>query len=320
MKFKILLLLLSLAASVQVNAQTKKKDDAKKKSSPYIDDKSKKTTKKPKPEPVKQKAEPAKKTFEAPKSAEELEKRRAEIKEKEILERKEAEAKKAKAMKEMSFAQELATSSMRASSGFRLGVNLMQFPFESLSTVRLGELNTPVVEGGKILRDELVGGAVAPGFNGALFFRLSKGSFYVQPEVLFQTKGGKIMIKNNGATQSTSNIRFGSVEVPIMFGIRSRALRFTTGPSIGYNFTMGSGLNDFAKKYSATIKAEDKLVKQFGLGYNAGIGYEKNRNIFDFRLNMALQQPVSMQLGTESVPAELNLRPRVFQFSFGRIF
>jgi Outer membrane protein beta-barrel domain len=313
MKSKFLLLLTISLFSISAIAQKKKGEK-----SPYMKEAPKQKVKTPapgnsttpKPAPVRPK--------EAPKTAEELEKRRAEIKDKQATEKKELQEKKAKALKEMSFAQELATSSIRFSSGFKLGANLMALNMADINPARFNENGLPVLVNGQIVKDALSSsGQVGIGYNAALFTRISKGSFYLQPEIMIQTKGGAFSIKKGTEAAQKVNVRYNNIEIPLMFGIRSRNLRFTTGPSIGFALKANSGLINGLKSY--TDQDLSGLITKFNFGYNAGVGFEKNNNIIDFRLNLSFKKPTNIALGTDAISSQFAFSPRIFQFSYGRI-
>ncbi len=332
MKSKILLLLFVSLFSLLTHAQKKKNDK-----SPYMKESPKQKTKTPAPgnsvtpkqAPVKPKeasksstssnsTEKAANSKEAPQTAEELEKRRAEIKEKQALEKKELLEKKAKALKEMSFAQELATSSIRFSSGFKIGANLMDLNMADINPARFSENGIPVLVNGQLVKDFLSSnGQIGIGYNAAMFARISKGSFYLQPEIMIQTKGGAFSVKNGAEIPQKTYISYHNIEIPLIFGIRSRNLRFTTGPSIGYALKANSGLLNVLKSY--TDKDVSDVITKFNFGYNAGVGYEKNKNIFDFRLNLSFKKPVNIALGTDAISNQFGFSPRIFQFSYGRI-
>ncbi len=316
MKTKILVLFVLLTAVFSGYAQKKKTTTTK---SPYMKEAPKQKTKTPLPSSPSKTTKPAPiQPKEAPKTQAELNQRRAEIKAKEILEKKDAKETKEKAMKEMSFAQELASSSIQTTTGFRVGANILALNLIEVSPIRLSESGTPVLDKGSVVRDVFSSkGQIGVGYNVAMFFRISKGSFYIQPELMFQTKGGNFNIKKADNTSQKIAVRYGSVEIPLMFGIRSRNLRFTMGPSFGYGFKMNNNLSNAIKQYTDTPPAS--LIRKFNVGFNAGIGYEKDKNIFDFRMLFGLKKPIDFMLGNASTPTAFGLNPRVFQFSYGRI-
>lgn len=116
------------------------------------------------------------------------------------------------------------------------------------------------------------------GFHTGVFLRLKKNSFYVQPEVQFNT------IKSNYKLKSTNKLsqidsfrseRFYNLDIPVMFGIKLSVLRINAGPVMHLQLNDNSDFSDlagFKNNFSGS-----------NYGYQLGIGFDFSKLRFDLR-------------------------------------
>ncbi len=122
------------------------------------------------------------------------------------------------------------------------------------------------------------------GMMGGIFFRFSSSLFYIQPEVLFLTKGG---IYESSTNQFKEEVYLKTLDVPLIFGIRlipkeSFNIRLHAGPSFSY-------IIDRKIKMNGTELASalaDKSLKDTYFGYQIGLGFD----IVNFALDIRAEQ------------------------------
>ncbi|MCR9066424.1 MAG: hypothetical protein NXI00_20800 [Cytophagales bacterium] len=98
--------------------------------------------------------------------------------------------------------------------GLRFGVSKTQINTASGDVVRVGTNGTPLIENGAVVRDELVSNsAFGNGFQAAFFARFEKGTFYLQPEVIYASKGGKFdFLDRNGNLLNRVDAKFSAID------------------------------------------------------------------------------------------------------------
>jgi len=145
-------------------------------------------------------------------------------------------------------------------------------------------------EGKKLSNDMIVG------FHAGLNYQIPiVPDFYIQPGVLFSTKGAKYSDENFSATTSLSYI-----EVPIEFlykgALGSGSIIIGLGPYFGYaimgktKFESDLLNEDSDIEFTNTIEADAEpkvYLKAFDAGGNIFAGYEMQSGLF-FRLNTQL--------------------------------
>lgn len=106
------------------------------------------------------------------------------------------------------------------------------------------------------------------GFHIGMFGRVSIASFSIQPELLFTSAGGKIVVTEEGETSDMRELKYNKVDFPIMvaksFG---KNFRIQVGPSFSFL------LSDDARN----VDLRDELSQNYKdatVGYQAGIGLD----------------------------------------------
>lgn len=126
-------------------------------------------------------------------------------------------------------------SSVKFSVGVRAGISKTRINTSSGDVIQITSNGTPVINStGGVVRDELVSNtAFGNGYQGALFARITSGSFYIQPELVYSSKGGKFdFIDKNGELLNRVDAKFAALDVPFLIGIRFRDARVFVGPVV----------------------------------------------------------------------------------------
>lgn len=115
------------------------------------------------------------------------------------------------------------------------------------------------------------------GYHAGLFTQFRKGKFFIQPEVVFNTHKINYNIKDadtpNGELVSE---RYNHLDIPIMMGLKFGFLRLQAGPVGHIYLNNASEIADRVQNYQQTFET-------MTYGYQAGVGLDFGRVIFDFK-------------------------------------
>lgn len=128
------------------------------------------------------------------------------------------------------------------------------------------------------------GGESVTGYHAGVFARQKMGMFFIQPELIFTSSGGKINVTPPPSSTTMPNpydleITYNKIDVPILLGIKiANFIRIQAGPT-------GSYLLSSEEKNSATGAITDILANynQFSVAYQAGVGLDIGRFTLDLR-------------------------------------
>ncbi len=126
----------------------------------------------------------------------------------------------------------------------------------------------------------VAGGEAAVGFHAGLFARFSVLGFYIQPEAMFTSSGGEIVIDSddvNANVDQIKSLRYNKIDVPVMLGFKiGPLLRLNAGPS--FSFLLNSDVRDG--------NAQQEIEENYSnatVGFQAGIGVDISKINFDLR-------------------------------------
>ncbi|TXK33819.1 PorT family protein [Pontibacter qinzhouensis] len=121
------------------------------------------------------------------------------------------------------------------------------------------------------------------GYHAGAFARLQIAGFFVQPEALLASSGGKIQVFDNQVTTptgSTQEFRFTRLDVPIMVGYNLfNFLRVQAGPVASIMMS--------AKQEGKTI---DDYMNESDWGIQGGVGIDISRLTLDLRYETIKRQ------------------------------
>ncbi|MBC7893713.1 MAG: PorT family protein [Sphingobacteriaceae bacterium] len=155
--------------------------------------------------------------------------------------------------------------------GVKVGANFSQLNTLEVKTPRLtGPGGIPVVSGGQIVYDFFQdNNSRTTGIVGGVFFRFGR-KFFVQPEILVSAKGGSFdVVKTSLATQKI-DVRFTTIDVPLLLGFKLGPLRLNAGPMASLTVSENQELKDALDQYSKQSIGD--TFKQAVFGYQAGAG------------------------------------------------
>lgn len=152
------------------------------------------------------------------------------------------------------------------------------------------------------------------GYVAGVYARIGR-KFFIQPEVLFSTKGGKIDILKAGSTSPVNvDVSFTQIDIPVLLGFKLGPLRLNAGPMASLNIAQGSALGDALKVY--TSQDLNKTIEQATFGYQAGVGLDIGSFNFDVRYESGLSNISRLDLQNN---AQFNSKVSLWQLSVGYV-
>lgn len=161
------------------------------------------------------------------------------------------------------------SSSKKFSFGLKAGANFSRLNDLSYQTPRLDAGGLPVLSGGQVVYDFLQqNDSRTLGITGGLFARFGR-KIYIQPEVLFSVKGGKFDIIRQGLETQSIHAKIGTIDLPVLLGVRLGPLRINAGPMASLPVLDGNLKTTFAEY---TKQPFSETTKKAQMGYQAGVG------------------------------------------------
>ncbi|CCH03127.1 hypothetical protein FAES_5128 [Fibrella aestuarina BUZ 2] len=187
--------------------------------------------------------------------------------------------------------------------GLRIGANFSKLDNLSYQTPRLDPNGLPVLSGGSVVYDFFQqNDARSTGLVGGLFARFGN-RFYVQPELLFSVKGGRFDILRQGLATQSVNVKVGTIDLPLLLGVRVGPLRLNAGPMASLTVLNGN-LKEAIAHYGSQPIGE--TARQAAVGYQAGIGLSLAGMQLDLRHEGGLTgKPATSDAGTQSTRSNL---------------
>lgn len=128
--------------------------------------------------------------------------------------------------------------------------------------------------------EAVAGGDASAGFHAGLFARFSVLGFYIQPEAMFTSSGGQIVIDNEAVAPNVDQVksmRYNKIDVPVMIGFKiGPLLRLNAGPA--FSFLLDSDVRDG--------NAQQQIEENYSnatVGFQAGVGLDISKLNFDLR-------------------------------------
>ena len=168
---------------------------------------------------------------------------------------------------------------------FLLGFIIFQPSYSQLSKgIKVGMSASNIIVNENIDGSLFRGGESVTGYHVGVLARYKLGVFFIQPEALFTSSGGKINItppQDVSVVPSPYNleISYNKIDVPLLVGMRLvKLLRVQAGPT-------GSYLLSADQTNSASGAVSDIIAnyKQFSIGYQAGVGLDLGKLMLDLR-------------------------------------
>lgn len=218
----------------------------------------------------------------------------------------------------LSYATEYRRDEVKFQSGIRGGINFGSFNVKDVNNVvRVTASGLPQTP---FTKDNFLNNTQAVlGYLGGVFIRITRGTFYFQPEAIYAQKGGKFdILQSDGKLFKRVNGSYNTVDVPMLLGIRLRQGRIFAGPLMSFPLNFNKELEETLQIYTANDFKKDLFSKP-AFGINAGIGFEFNHIFIEGRYERGLSNTVDYELGPSSNPSKFQMLPSLFQITLGFI-
>lgn len=168
--------------------------------------------------------------------------------------------------------------------------------------------------------DAVVAGDAEVGFHAGLFARVSVLGFYVQPEVLFTSASGNIVINDQSVTnnvQSVQSLTYNKIDVPVMVGIKIGPLiRLNAGPTFSYILSQ-----DIREEGTSVITDISQNYNDANVGFQVGVGLDISKLVIDLKYEnnlSVLGESVTVPVpGASSQTFATDMRNRLIQLTVG---
>jgi len=161
----------------------------------------------------------------------------------------------------------------------------------------------------------IVSGDAEVGFHAGLFARVSLLGFYVQPEALFTSVSGNIVIDDQSITnnvESVQNLTYNKLDVPVMVGIKiGNIIRVNAGPT--FSFILDQ---DIREEGTSVINNISQNYNEANVGYQVGVGLDISKLVIDLKYENNLSVlGESVTIADQTFPTDM--RNRLFQLTLG---
>ena len=189
--------------------------------------------------------------------------------------------------------------------GLKTGLNFSQLKFDDVENINSGDFNY------KLSEDENFAG-----FHIGLMSRINVFKAYIQPEIYFNTSGGKVLVEEMSGgttTEYVKKIKYNKIDVPVLVGGKLSFLRINAGPVASVVLSSDSEITEI-------IPEMETLSKSATLGYQGGAGFDLFKTLtFDFRYEGGLSK-LGEKLSLEGQNFAFDSRASKFMFSVGFFF
>lgn len=203
------------------------------------------------------------------------------------------------------------------SMGIKGGVNLSKLTMGNFLTTRYDGQGNPYLNyNGQEVRDNLQESIDSKtGWSGGIYMRFGSG-FYVQPELLVSTKGGRFdILQNDNETPVVKEIRykFSSIDVPLLFGLKGGPFRVNAGPVASFRIGDNQNVRDAIRYYTTTPHAMSEAL----FGYQLGAGLDIFGLSIDVRREGSFSSLNSFQINTGDHSTTVKQKLKSWQVTLG---
>lgn len=231
-----------------------------------------------------------------------------------------AKKKKVEEIDTLSYAQEYKRDALKFQFGLRGGINFGKFYINETKAKDVNRVTSSGNPQFPIVRDNFLNNTQSVlGYLGGVFIRLSRGSFYFQPEMAYSIKAGKFdILQSNGALFKRVNASYSAIDVPLTFGIRFRQGRVFAGPMLSFPMKYNKDLEETLKVYIANDFKNDLFIRP-NFGVNAGIGFDFNHFFIEGRYEKGFANIIDYEIGPRNNPVNFQMNQSQFQLTIGLI-
>ncbi len=164
------------------------------------------------------------------------------------------------------------------------------------------------IEDGDDVYSLVTGDAVA-GYHIGLQTRIKIAMIFIQPELYFNAGGGAVeQVHENGATEIL-NIKFNSIDLPVLVGAKLGPIRLMLGPTGSYVISGKNELTSLDPDYAL-------LSSSMTWGWQGGIGVDISKFTLDLRYEGSLSK-FGESIKIDGNTYTMDARPNQFLISLG---
>jgi hypothetical protein len=218
----------------------------------------------------------------------------------------------------LSYAEEYRLDKWRWVWGFRGGGNSTKLKTNESQLVRISPDGLPLLSNNLIVRDNVVNNSIRNiGYSFGVYARISRGSFFVQPEFIVSQRSGVFDITNSdGSLFKRINAKFNSYDIPLLFGIRNKNMRIFGGPTFNFAYKFNSDLASMLEVYSNDVIASEFFIRP-NVNFVAGVNFELSKIFIDIRYEKGLNPYTKFNLGPNSNLSEFSFLADSYHASVG---
>lgn len=202
--------------------------------------------------------------------------------------------------------------------GLRIGAGKSQMSTPSGDVIRVTSSGLPLIINNEIARDRLVtNSSFTSSYQAAVFARFTRRAFYLQPELLYASKGGKFdLVDKNGVLINRVDAKISTIDVPLLLGIRIRNLRIFGGPQVSFALDKNQAFTTALDPYT-TPDFDKNFFKRPVYNAAFGLGYEFKSVFFDLRYENGIGKYADKNIGPANSPKRFSFTTDQFIFSIG---
>jgi hypothetical protein len=219
-----------------------------------------------------------------------------------------------------SYVQEFIRDKFRFQWGLRGSITRSQLNFANIVPIRVNANGSPTIVNGKLVRDQFGSNSkFSQQYSAGVFGRMSRGSFFVQPELVYTQKGGIFdILGRDERLINRINASVNVIDVPVLLGIKFRKARIFFGPVTSFAFSISEDFQKGLKPY-ATVPLDGSFLQRPVVNFMSGIGFEFDQFFFDFRYESGLSNYTDINIGPSSNPSRFRFSSNIIMFSVGII-
>lgn len=217
-----------------------------------------------------------------------------------------------------SYIQEFIRDKFRFQWGLRGSVSRSQLQVTNIMPIRVNANGSPALVNGKLVRDAFRSNArYKQLYSAGVFGRVSRGSFFMQPELTFTQKGGTYdVISRDEQLLKRVDATINVIDVPILLGIKVRKARVFFGPVTSFAFGLNEDFQKALRPYAA-VPLDQSFLQRPVVNFMSGIGFEFDQFFFDFRYESGLSNYTDIDIGPASNPSRFRFSSNLVMFSVG---
>jgi hypothetical protein len=207
----------------------------------------------------------------------------------------------------LSYAEEYKLDRWRWSVGLRGGFNSTKLNTNEPSLYRIAPDGLPLLSNNMVVRDNTVNNTIRNfGFTYGIFARITRGSFFLQPELMFVRRSGVFDLTNSdGSLFKRVNASFNSFDIPLLLGIRNKNSRIFAGPTFNFAYKFNDDLKSMIEVYSNDVVASGFFIRP-NVNFVLGVNFELKKIFIDVRYEKGLNPYTNYKLGPNSNLSEFS--------------